>query len=353
MGPRRADRRAPGRARALPRPDAARVVRHGAPTAREPQPRPAARARRLARGRAAGCGPGRGGDRCGAAVRGVPRAPRSRRRAAARGEAPVLSGAGAGAAGALRCCSCSRARARRSRSSATPASRAASRPRAPNSCSRHPTRTPPARSPISPMRSRRPRERLRPLGPRCRKRRRGALTPVSLGAVLARLQPEGAIVVDEGATSGLAYFGSRRGRTATFLSGAHGRSHRPGPALRDRRRARLPAAQGDRAPGGRQRPLHAPGALDPGARAARRRDTDLCEPQLSHPAARARARGHRRARREGAQPSPTCRIPPSTGRRWRAASACPPRERTPRRSSRQALGAALAGSGPCLIEAML
>lgn len=34
----------------------------------------------------------------------------------------------------------------------------------------------------------------------------GALTPVALGAVLARLQPEGAIVVDEGATSGAAYF---------------------------------------------------------------------------------------------------------------------------------------------------
>ncbi len=34
----------------------------------------------------------------------------------------------------------------------------------------------------------------------------GALTPASLGAVLAQLQPEGAIVVDEGATSGLPYF---------------------------------------------------------------------------------------------------------------------------------------------------
>jgi acetolactate synthase-1/2/3 large subunit len=35
---------------------------------------------------------------------------------------------------------------------------------------------------------------------------RGALTPAALGAALARLQPEGAILVDEGATSGLAYF---------------------------------------------------------------------------------------------------------------------------------------------------
>jgi acetolactate synthase-1/2/3 large subunit len=34
----------------------------------------------------------------------------------------------------------------------------------------------------------------------------GALTPAALGAALARLQPEGAIVVDEGATSGLPYF---------------------------------------------------------------------------------------------------------------------------------------------------
>jgi acetolactate synthase-1/2/3 large subunit len=35
---------------------------------------------------------------------------------------------------------------------------------------------------------------------------RGALDPGSLGAVLASLQPEGAIVVDEGATSGLPYY---------------------------------------------------------------------------------------------------------------------------------------------------
>jgi acetolactate synthase-1/2/3 large subunit len=35
----------------------------------------------------------------------------------------------------------------------------------------------------------------------------GPLTPAALGAVLARLQPEGAIVVDEGATSAAAYFG--------------------------------------------------------------------------------------------------------------------------------------------------
>lgn len=35
---------------------------------------------------------------------------------------------------------------------------------------------------------------------------RGALDPASLGAVLSALQPEGAIVVDEGATSGLPYF---------------------------------------------------------------------------------------------------------------------------------------------------
>ena len=34
----------------------------------------------------------------------------------------------------------------------------------------------------------------------------GALTPAGLGAALARLQPEGAIVVDEGATSGLPYY---------------------------------------------------------------------------------------------------------------------------------------------------
>jgi acetolactate synthase-1/2/3 large subunit len=35
---------------------------------------------------------------------------------------------------------------------------------------------------------------------------RGALDPVSLGAAVAALQPEGAIVMDEGATSGLPYF---------------------------------------------------------------------------------------------------------------------------------------------------
>ena len=40
------------------------------------------------------------------------------------------------------------------------------------------------------------------------------------------------------------------------------RRDRPGPAVRRRRRPRLPRAAGDRVPGRRQRPLHVPGALD-------------------------------------------------------------------------------------------
>ena len=99
----------------------------------------------------------------------------------------------------------------------------------------------------------------------------GALTPAAIAAALARLQPEGAIVVDEGATSGLAYFPAAEASPPHSYLALTGGRDRPGPSLRDRRRHRLPAAQGDLAPGRRQRLLHAPGALDPGPRAARRR----------------------------------------------------------------------------------
>jgi len=55
-----------------------------------------------------------------------------------------------------------------------------------------------------------PSERLRPTG---------ALNPVSLGAALAALQPEGAIVMDEGATSGLPHFVAAAGAPPhTYLS---------------------------------------------------------------------------------------------------------------------------------------
>ena len=56
------------------------------------------------------------------------------------------------------------------------------------------------------MRSARRRARRRPADLPLPAPPSGALTPAALGAVLARLQPEGAIVVDEGATSGLPYF---------------------------------------------------------------------------------------------------------------------------------------------------
>ena len=56
------------------------------------------------------------------------------------------------------------------------------------------------------MRSARPRERRLPPISSSRRSRAARSRPAALGAALARLQPEGAIVVDEGATSGSAYF---------------------------------------------------------------------------------------------------------------------------------------------------
>jgi acetolactate synthase-1/2/3 large subunit len=97
----------------------------------------------------------------------------------------------------------------------------------------------------------------------------GALTAGSLGQALAALQPEGAIVVDEGATSGLAWIGmgahAPRHTVLSLTGGAIGQG--------------LPCA-----------------VVDHGARGAGRGDDRLCEPRLPDPAGRARPRGHRRAR---------------------------------------------------------
>ena len=90
----------------------------------------------------------------------------------------------------------------------------------------------------------------------------GALDVGALGRTLAALQPEGAIVVDEAATSGLALRPRTPRGAAAHGARAHGRRDRPGLPVRDRRGPRLPRPARDRVPGRRQRPLHAPGALD-------------------------------------------------------------------------------------------
>ena len=94
------------------------------------------------------------------------------------------------------------------------------------------------------------------------------------------------------------------------------------------------------------------GALDPGTRAARRRDTDLCKPQLSHPAARAGARRQRRARPAGALAhgplESSARLDRPRARLRRSRHPCPDRRRAHPRPRRRPLL-----PRPTLIEAIL
>ena len=124
----------------------------------------------------------------------------------------------------------------------------------------------------------------------------GPLTPTSLGAALAAAQPEGAIIVDEGISSGGPYWAASPGRAAPHAARAHRRRDRAWTTDGDRRRRRLPGPAGARAAGGRQRDVHAAGAVDAGARGARRHDGHHREPRLPDPRDRDAARRHPRAR---------------------------------------------------------
>ena len=294
----------------------ARALRGGAGAAL-PRRRGARRAR-TARRRAR-----RGGQRLPRAVRHLLHAPGARRRPARLRAPAVLPGAGARGAAERAHAGGGRARASRSASSATGTAAAGS----------HPTR---ARSRCSPRRARTSRPRSRrsrsALGARAAAaaargarpaRPSGPLDPAALGQALAALQPEGAIVVDEAATSGRAWTWALGRGASTHGAVADRRRDRPGPALRHRSRGRLPGPQGDRLPGGRLGHVHAAGAVDLRARVARRGGDRLRQPRLPHPPGRARARRASPSPVPVRARSPTSRAPSSTGSRWRADSAYP------------------------------
>lgn len=122
----------------------------------------------------------------------------------------------------------------------------------------------------------------------------GPLDASTLATVVAATLPEGAVVVDEGAASSVLLVSSAGIGDTPHVAHVDWRRHRPGPAVRDRRRNRVPGPQSRGVSGRRQRPLYAPGALDSGARVARRHDHHPRESHLSYSSDRADAGGRRR-----------------------------------------------------------
>ena len=100
----------------------------------------------------------------------------------------------------------------------------------------------------------------------------GAVTTETLAAAVGATLPEGAIVVDEGNTSGLFVAGRDGGRAPARLADPHRRRHRHRPAHGHRRRGGGAGAPGPLPAGGRQRHVHAAGAVDPGPRGPERDD---------------------------------------------------------------------------------
>ena len=130
----------------------------------------------------------------------------------------------------------------------------------------------------------------------------GALTPRSLGEAVAALQPEGTIIMDEGATSGLPHFlvsaGAPRFTYLTITGGAIGQGLpcATGAALAcpDRR---VVALQAD---GSGMYTLA--GSLDPGSRGTRCHDDCVRQQELPGPAGRTRPRRRDGARAAGSRP---------------------------------------------------
>ena len=126
------------------------------------------------------------------------------------------------------------------------------------------------------------RARGRPaIRPRCRRTNRSRRT--RWAGRVAALLPEDAILSDESVSSSEALWPHLAPCRASRLPAGNGRLHRPGAAGRDRSRAGLPGPQGDRARSRRQRHVYPAGALDHGARAARRGHRDPRESPLPHP----------------------------------------------------------------------
>src|SRR4029077_12703731 len=168
----------------------------------------------------------------------------------------------------------------------------------------------------------------------------GPLNAISLANTIAASLPEHSIISDEANTSGfalpMALAAAPRHTLLTLTGGsggpghdaaARGRLDRPGHPRRDRRGHRRPGPAGPVAGGRRQRALHDPGAVDPGAGAARRhpgadqqrRLRDPADGTGPHPGWRDGGRGSRGAGRPNAGP-----VPPHPG--------LPPAQYGPRRS---------------------
>ncbi len=115
---------------------------------------------------------------------------------------------------------------------------------------------------------------------------------------------------------------ARGQRAAAHRARPHRRRDRPGATHGGRRGDRVSAAQGDRAAGRWIGHVHRAGALDDGARVARRGRRAVREPRLSDPAARSRARRDRRARAGRPWTHGTLESAPSIGARSPVAWAC-------------------------------
>ena len=95
-------------------------------------------------------------------------------------------------------------------------------------------------------------------------RRRGTLTPETLTAAVVACLPEGAVVVDEGTTTTLAYLSQAAGAPRHTYLGHVGGAIGQGTTGGRRRGARRTGPPGHRAAGRRQRSVHGAGAVDPG-----------------------------------------------------------------------------------------
>ena len=177
----------------------------------------------------------------------------------------------------------------------------------------------------------------------------GKFEPEAFACTLAALLPENCIVAEDAVTSGRALFAPTFGAAPhdwlQITGGAIGHAF----PLRHRRRDRLPGPQGRVPAGRRRRHVLAAGAVDAGAREARRGQRGVRQPHLQDPARRTAAGG----RASPAAPRTSCstsRAPNSTGRSSPAAWAWRRRAWTRWRRFADVFKSACGRRGPFLIE---
>ena len=199
----------------------------------------------------------------------------------------------------------------------------------------------------------------RPPARRRSRRRRARTGPPArsnaqtMAAAIGALLPEGADRQRRGEHVGALRVRRHRRRTAPRLAVPHRRGHRPGPPRGHRRRRGVPRPAGAVPRGRRQRHVHAPVAVDPGARGARRDHGDPQQRLVRHLGAGAQPGGCGRPRPPGRRHARPQSVPTSTSWRWPRAWASPPRGRRPPRSSRPNWSGPSRRPGPALVEAVL